>query len=135
MPIYEYRCTECGFEKEYLQKASDPRITACPSCGRPTFVKKLTSAGFHLKGSGWYATDFKNQTQPKAQTKKGESETKTDAPATAESSGKDAAAAKSDAPAAEAKPEAKQEAKPEAKKDTKGQTKSDAPASSGSSSS
>jgi putative FmdB family regulatory protein len=60
MPIYDYRCTSCGFEKEYLQKVSDPVMTICPTCHKETFVKKLTAAGFQLKGSGWYATDFRN---------------------------------------------------------------------------
>ena len=60
MPIYDYRCTSCGFEKEYLQKVSDPVMTVCPQCGKESFVKKLTAAGFQLKGSGWYATDFRN---------------------------------------------------------------------------
>ncbi len=60
MPIYDYRCTSCGFEKEYLQKISDPVMTDCPQCGKSSFVKKLTAAGFQLKGSGWYATDFRN---------------------------------------------------------------------------
>ena len=60
MPIYEYRCTECGFQKEFLQKVSDPKLTTCTQCGKETFEKMLTAAGFQLKGSGWYATDFKN---------------------------------------------------------------------------
>lgn len=60
MPIYEYRCSDCGFQKEFLQKVSDPRLTTCTSCGKETFEKMLTAAGFQLKGSGWYATDFKN---------------------------------------------------------------------------
>jgi putative FmdB family regulatory protein len=60
MPIYDYRCTSCGFEKEYLQKVNDPVMTVCPQCGKSSFVKKLTAAGFQLKGSGWYATDFRN---------------------------------------------------------------------------
>jgi len=60
MPIYEYRCSDCGFQKEFLQKISDPRLTTCTSCGKETFQKMLTAAGFQLKGSGWYATDFKN---------------------------------------------------------------------------
>ncbi|MCX7891583.1 MAG: zinc ribbon domain-containing protein [Burkholderiales bacterium] len=59
MPIYEYRCSACGFEKDYLQKVSDPILTVCPECHQDTFVKQLTAAGFQLKGSGWYATDFK----------------------------------------------------------------------------
>ncbi|MGD9953024.1 MAG: FmdB family zinc ribbon protein [Burkholderiales bacterium] len=64
MPIYEYRCTECGFQDEYLQKVSEPPLTQCPSCGRATFSKLLSAAGFQLKGSGWYATDFKGGGKP-----------------------------------------------------------------------
>jgi putative FmdB family regulatory protein len=60
MPIYEYRCASCGFEKEYLQKLSDVPITGCESCGQPTMTKLISAAGFQLKGSGWYVTDFKN---------------------------------------------------------------------------
>jgi len=60
MPIYEYRCGSCGFQKEYLQKISDPLLTTCPECKKETFSKMLTAAGFQLKGSGWYVTDFKN---------------------------------------------------------------------------
>ena len=60
MPIYEYRCRSCGFEKEYLQKLSDAPITDCPSCGKAEMGKLVSAAGFQLKGSGWYATDFKN---------------------------------------------------------------------------
>ncbi|MDH3459553.1 MAG: zinc ribbon domain-containing protein [Burkholderiaceae bacterium] len=59
MPIYAYRCTSCGHAKDVLQKVSDPVLTGCPACGAPTFAKQLTAAGFQLKGSGWYATDFK----------------------------------------------------------------------------
>jgi putative FmdB family regulatory protein len=60
MPIYEYRCRSCGFEKEYLQKLSDAPITDCPSCGKAEMGKLVSAAGFQLKGSGWYVTDFKN---------------------------------------------------------------------------
>lgn len=60
MPIYEYRCNACGMEKEFLQKLSDPLLTTCPACGKEALVKKLTAAGFQLKGSGWYVTDFRN---------------------------------------------------------------------------
>jgi len=59
MPIYAYRCATCGHAKDVLQKLSDPLLTACPSCGAETFRKQLTAAGFQLKGSGWYVTDFK----------------------------------------------------------------------------
>ncbi len=60
MPIYEYRCSSCGFQKEYLRKVSDPLLNVCPECGKETFGKMLTAAGFQLKGGGWYATDFKH---------------------------------------------------------------------------
>ncbi|MFZ2123516.1 MAG: FmdB family zinc ribbon protein [Rhodoferax sp.] len=59
MPIYAYKCNACGFAQDVLQKMSDPILTECPTCGRSSFAKQLTAAGFQLKGSGWYATDFK----------------------------------------------------------------------------
>ncbi|NHR03904.1 zinc ribbon domain-containing protein [Chromobacterium haemolyticum] len=59
MPIYEYRCGACGVAKEHLQKLSDEPIAQCPACGSAEYRKQLSAAGFQLKGSGWYATDFK----------------------------------------------------------------------------
>jgi putative FmdB family regulatory protein len=59
MPIYAYKCESCGFAKDVLQKMSDAPLTDCPACAAATFKKQLTAAGFQLKGSGWYATDFK----------------------------------------------------------------------------
>ncbi len=100
MPIYEYKCAECAFQEEYLQKVSEPPLTVCPSCGKETFKKMLSAAGFQLKGSGWYATDFKG------------------------SGAKPAADAKG-----EAKSEAKTETKTEAKTESKSETKAAAPAS------
>jgi putative FmdB family regulatory protein len=95
MPIYEYRCASCGHQQEFLQKVSDAPLTVCPKCGKPELAKMLTAAGFQLKGSGWYATDFRNKGAPPA---------------------KAADAAKSDA-----KPDAKPEAKPaESKGDSGG---------------
>ena len=71
MPIYEYRCSSCGFQDEYLQRVSDPLLTKCPECGKATFEKLMSAAGFHLKGSGWYVTDFKNgPAKPKAEKEK-----------------------------------------------------------------
>lgn len=64
MPIYAYRCDECGFAKDVLQKVSDPILTECPSCGKSAFKKQLTAAGFQLKGTGWYATDFRGGAAP-----------------------------------------------------------------------
>ena len=106
MPIYEYRCASCGFEEEYLQKVNAVLLTDCPQCGKATFAKQLTAAGFQLKGSGWYATDFKNNT----------------------SKGKDA---KSDS-----KPDAKSDTQTESKTESKSETKSaDKPSTTSSSSS
>ena len=62
MPIYAYKCESCGHAKDVLQKISDAPLTECPACGKPTFSKQLTAAGFQLKGSGWYATDFRGGT-------------------------------------------------------------------------
>lgn len=104
MPIYEYRCSECGFQSEYLQKVSEPPLSVCPSCGKATFQKLLSAAGFQLKGSGWYATDFRN-------------------------SGGKAAKPGDSKPGGAA--EAKSEAKPEAKPDPKPKGKSEAPTSGG----
>ncbi len=59
MPIYAYRCSACGHAKDVLQKMSDPLLSTCPACGAESFVKQVTAAGFQLKGSGWYVTDFK----------------------------------------------------------------------------
>ena len=59
MPIYAYKCASCGHAKDVLQKISDPLLAVCPACGAAAFAKQLTAAGFQLKGSGWYATDFK----------------------------------------------------------------------------
>jgi putative FmdB family regulatory protein len=59
MPIYAYRCSACGHAKDVLQKLSDPVLSTCPACGAEAFAKQLTAAGFQLKGSGWYVTDFK----------------------------------------------------------------------------
>lgn len=62
MPIYAYKCEACGFAKDVLQKMSDAPLQDCPTCGKSSFRKQVTAAGFQLKGSGWYATDFKGGT-------------------------------------------------------------------------
>ncbi len=66
MPIYAYRCESCGHAKDVLQKISDPLLSTCPACGAESFKKQLTSAGFQLKGSGWYVTDFRGGASPAA---------------------------------------------------------------------
>jgi putative FmdB family regulatory protein len=60
MPIYAYRCSSCGCQKDVMQKMSDTPLSTCPECGKETFSKQLTAAGFQLKGSGYYVTDFKD---------------------------------------------------------------------------
>ena len=100
MPIYAYRCSACGHAKDVLQRMSDPLLSTCPACGAETFTKQLTAAGFQLKGSGWYVTDFKGG-------------------AAAPKSG-DAASA-----AAEGKPDGKSEGKSEGKPDGKSESKSE----------
>ena len=73
MPIYEYRCSSCGHQQEFIQKLSDAPHTRCTKCGQETFSKMLTAAGFQLKGSGWYATDFKGSGKPAAKSGGGDS--------------------------------------------------------------
>ncbi|RSZ47117.1 MULTISPECIES: FmdB family zinc ribbon protein [unclassified Variovorax] len=91
MPIYAYKCSACGFAKDALQKMSDAPLTVCPACGASAFEKQVTAAGFQLKGSGWYVTDFRD-----GGGKKSEPAT---APASAESSSSTTTAAPSPAPA------------------------------------
>jgi putative FmdB family regulatory protein len=88
MPIYEYRCEACGHQDEHLQKLSESPLSECPKCGKPVYKKLLSAAGFQLKGSGWYATDFRNKggkpAEKKADAKTdtktdGKTDTKTDA--------------------------------------------------------
>jgi putative FmdB family regulatory protein len=84
MPIFAYRCDSCGFEKDVLQKRSDPPLDTCPACSSETFRKRLTAPAFQLKGSGWYVTDFRDG--GKAKSKPGESG-ETAAEAAAEAAG------------------------------------------------
>jgi putative FmdB family regulatory protein len=95
MPIYEYKCSACGHQEDHLQKLSERPLTKCPACGKKKYAKQLTAAGFQLKGSGWYASDFKG----------GGKKVESDKP--------------------EAKAEAKTETKPESKSDTKTETKTE----------
>ena len=108
MPIYEYRCSSCGFQKEYLQKINDPVMSVCPECGKSTFSKMLSAAGFKLKGSGWYATDFKNSGSKPAAKAAADTGDK----GAAKSEAKDAGAGKSESKdAGPSKPEGKSESK------------------------
>ena len=85
MPIYEYRCGNCGFQKDYLQKLSDAPLTRCPACGEKKLSKLVSAAGFQLKGKGWYATDFKSAGKKPAEKK---TEAKTDAKSESKTEGK-----------------------------------------------
>ena len=78
MPIYEYRCAACGHQDEHLQKVSDAPLTKCPACGKAKYQKQLSAAGFQLKGTGWYATDFKGSAKKSTDKKTEKAETKTD---------------------------------------------------------
>ncbi|MDP2004507.1 MAG: zinc ribbon domain-containing protein [Rubrivivax sp.] len=96
MPIYAYRCTRCGHAQDVLQKMSDPVLTVCPACGAASYAKQVTAAGFQLKGSGWYVTDFRGGSKPEG-----------DAAKTAEKSGsKPAETAAPAKPTTDAKPAA-----------------------------
>lgn len=103
MPIYAYRCASCGHAQDVLQKISDPLLTVCPACGASTYEKQVTAAGFQLKGSGWYVTDFRD-------------------------GGKKAAASSDAAKPAETTTEAKTETKTETKAETKSEAAAPAPA-------
>ena len=104
MPIYAYRCAACGHEEDHLQKVAEAPLTKCPACGKKKFEKQLTAAGFQLKGSGWYASDFKGGKKPE----EAKPEAKADAKAEAKT---------------EAKTETRTETKTEAKAETKAETK------------
>jgi putative FmdB family regulatory protein len=103
MPIYEYRCSACGHQEDHLQKLAEAPLTKCPACGKKKYEKQLTAAGFQLKGSGWYATDFKGGKKPDAAKPEAKAETK-----------------------AESKTEAKTETKTETKTEAKAEKKAPA---------
>lgn len=105
MPIYEYRCDACGHQEEHLQKLSEAPIPACPACNKASYRKLLSAAGFHLKGSGWYATDFKSAGKKPAE-KKADSKTGPSTDTKSESK-------------ADSKTETKTETKSEPKKESK----------------
>ena len=107
MPIYAYKCGACGHAKDVLQKLSDAPLTECPACGASAFSKQVTAAGFQLKGSGWYATDFRggNTAAPAAEGAKTDGVPKTGDAKSGDTKSSDAAKSDSPAPAA-AKPDA-----------------------------
>ncbi len=110
MPIYAYACDDCGHAQDFLQKMSDPLIAICPSCGSAMFHKQLTAAGFHLKGGGWYVTDFRDSGKKDAKKPdtaevdaKAESASDTKAASESQADGKTADAKSTDTKAADAK--------------------------------
>ena len=107
MPIYEYRCDACGHDHEAIRKFSDAPLTTCPACGKDSLVKKVSAAGFQLKGSGWYQTDFRGGSKPPATAPATSDASATEGTSGGESKSSDAAPA---APAAA--PAAKTESKP-----------------------
>lgn len=98
MPIYAYKCDSCGHSKDVLQKISDAPLTACPQCGAATFSKQVTAAGFQLKGSGWYVTDFRGGSTAAGDKSDSSTESK-DKPAATEGASSGSPAAQSPAPA------------------------------------
>lgn len=117
MPIYEYQCKSCGMKRDFLRKMSDPPLTTCPECGKESLQKMLTAAGFQLKGTGWYVTDFKDGSKavvpPPA--------------ASGENKGASATELKAE-PGSDSKTESKPDSKSESKPEAKAESKSEAPA-------
>ena len=104
MPIYAYRCAACGHAKDVLQKISDPVLTTCPACGAESFQKQVTAAGFQLKGSGWYVTDFRGANNnaggsPAAAPAEGKSDSAESKPAESKSSDSKSESSPAPAPA------------------------------------
>lgn len=112
MPIYAYRCEHCGFQQDVLRKMSDPLLVTCPSCGEATFKKQVTAAGFQLKGSGWYVTDFRNPATKESA--KAKTEDAADAPKADGAPSDPKPAADGPAPAPAAAPPAAAPPKPDA---------------------
>jgi putative FmdB family regulatory protein len=104
MPIYAYRCSACGHAQDVLRKVSDPPLTVCPECGAPTFVKQVTAAGFQLKGSGWYVTDFRDGNKKPGKAANGDAAAKEGGEPATTGSGESTTANGGEAASAAAKP-------------------------------
>ena len=125
MPIYEYKCTNCGHKKEVLQKMSDAPLTECPACGKATLSKLISAAGFQLKGSGWYATDFKGGSKAaKSDQDKDSNKVKDES-----KSGDDSKAASDSKATSESKPKDESKPKEESKSSATGGSAASTPAS------
>ncbi|WP_246795956.1 FmdB family zinc ribbon protein [Burkholderia perseverans] len=118
MPIYAYRCDACGFAKDVLQKMSDAPLSVCPECGKDAFRKQVTAAGFQLKGSGWYVTDFRGGSGGKSAPATGADGAGGEAAKPDAATPAAAAASTAAAPAAGASPAAPAPAAPAASSDT-----------------
>ncbi len=114
MPIYEYRCAACGHQDDHLQKVSEAPLTKCPACGKKKYSKQLTAPGFLLKGSGWYATDFKGGKKSEAEKPEAKAEAKAETNSEAKSESKSESKLES-----KSKPESKTETKTESKPEKK----------------
>lgn len=117
MPIYAYKCESCGHAKDVLQKMSDTPLTVCPQCGASSFKKQLTAAGFQLKGSGWYVTDFRGGNDGAPASKSGDAAAE---PAGSKSADATAAAAPAGASAAAAAAPAAASVAPSSNKSSSG---------------
>ena len=93
MPIYAYKCSACGHAQDVLQKISDQPLTVCPQCGQSTYAKQVTAAGFQLKGSGWYVSDFRDKGKAPAASATPSSDSSTTASATSSSDSASSSAA------------------------------------------
>jgi putative FmdB family regulatory protein len=129
MPIYEYRCADCGHRLEALQRLADTPLLVCPACGKESLVKLMSAVGFQLKGSGWYATDFKHSGSKPAE----KSAAKSDAANEGSSSGEKSEGSVATASSGEQKSDAKTSSQPASteSKTTSTETKSSPPASPG----
>lgn len=112
MPIYEYRCEDCGHELEALQKLSDPKLTTCPECGKESLVKLVSASAFVLKGSGWYVTDFRDKDKPANQGKPANGSAKSDSGESTKSDADSKSTDKSENKKSESSDSSKSESKP-----------------------
>ncbi len=126
MPIYAYKCSSCGHAQDVLQKMSDDPLTDCPVCHQATYAKQVTAAGFQLKGSGWYVTDFRDGN--KKADKKDDAKTEGGEAKPAEVGKESVATPAAEAAKSDAKAETKAETKTEAKSETKAAPATPSPA-------
>ena len=112
MPIYEYQCRQCGHQDSDINSASSPRVKKCPQCGKRAFARLISASAFHLKGGGWYATDFKDKPKPPAKDGGGEDKSAADGKGKAKGEAKDGGGGDSAKPADAKKSADSKSAKP-----------------------